>query len=354
MKLCASCGYSLRDEASFCGACGSPITVGATATATVSQPVANAESSSALSDAIAHVKAGEMRQAISDLLRWWQALRWEIRLAVVTTCVVVLLVILYASGSALLSLLLIPFCPALILTLARPEPMLGKVDRFIQWCALKRDQSKAKGSFLATWFFRPLYAGLSGSATLTAPVKDPYLRAGLTLGLQIFALFLALFVAYAVVMLVIALLFIALMFWIVSFILSEEKSAPNVGRWVTRGRSETQQDILGNEYAQRYDDQGYKVGYSEKCTDMFGNEYQQHFSQEGKKTGHSEAKTDLLGQPYTQHYDQQGARAGSSEDQTDLLGDPYVQHYDEQGRRAGRSEERTNILGDKYVKHEEE
>lgn len=353
MKLCSSCGYSLRDETGFCDVCGASITL--EPTATFSPSAASHGSSATLSDAVIHLKAGEVKQTAADLLSWWQALRWEIRLAVVAACLAIpLLLLIYISGGFFLSLLLLPLYPMALLTLARPEPLIAKIYRFIEWCDLQRDKSKAKETFLAKWFFSPVYAGFSGSAKLTTSIKDPYLRTGLTLGIQISALFLALFVVYIVVILILVLLFLAFVFWIISFMLKGEKAAPNVGQWFTQGHSERHFDVFGNEYAQHYDEQERMSGYSENRTDIFGNTYQQHFSQEGEMTGHSEQTTDVFGNPYTQHYDAQDAQAGHSQETSDWLGNPYVQLYNKQEEQAGRSEARTDIFGNEYVKHEEE
>jgi len=258
---------------------------------------------------------------------------------------------LTTPGGFVFSLILLPIALGALIALARPDPVPGWMERFVTWSSMKGSQAREKGTFLAKWFFRPFYALLSGSNSITTSMKDPYLRAGSTLALQFFALYLALFVAYAAIMIVIGIAIILFVLWIISLMLSEGLSG---GTRSYSGRSETRETLFGRKYTQHLDSSGNKIGYTEQRTGFFGNQYQQHFSQDGEKTGRTDAREGIFGNQYQQHFDADGSKAGYSESKEGLLGNRYVQQYDQDGEKTRRSELREDFLGRKYVAHEDE
>jgi hypothetical protein len=319
-----------------------------------------------LSGVYSNLKTGEVEQAAAELQRWWWWLHWGIRVAAVTAALGIPLMLFVSSaarsndpaGSLVVWLFLLPFWSGAIIALARPEPALNRMDRFIGWSAMKRDRSRDKGTFTSRWFFRPFYGSLCGSASVTGFITEPYLRTGVMVALQFFAIYVALMVAYVAIAIVIAIVFIMIMIWILTLMLSEGSSGSGSGsRYVARRiarKSEQRTGLLGNKYAQHYDDEGRKAGYTEQRTGLLGNQYQQHYSQEGDKVGYTEDRTGLFGNQYQQHLDQEGSKSGYSEDRQGLFGNHYVQHYSQEGEKDGRSEVRKDLFGKEYVKHEDE
>ncbi len=307
-----------------------------------------------------HLKDGQFREAFQAIWQAWDEVRWEARFVAIGMLVCLLLAWIYSAAGFLLSLLAAPLGVCALVAVARPTPAPKRVDGFVRWADDKRQRALAKGTFFAKWVMRPFYATLSGSARLTAAIKDPYLRAGVTITLQTYAVFLALFIVSAAIYAILVLLCMALVLWIIAYALSEgggSRGGSTVASAFRRGfsgRSETRTDFWGDQYQQHHDANYDKAGYTEQRTDLWGDQYQQHFSQQGDKTGHSEGREDFLGDPYTQHYNQQGEKTGYSERKEDWLGGEYTQHYDQHGNRIGRSEERTDLFGDKYTKHEDE
>jgi hypothetical protein len=407
MILCSTCGEGVKENAKFCGACGSraqlattaatpgtwpnrqgasaaqaPLRAVGPAPARETAPFAQAAAPS-LSDVYSKLRLGAVNEAAGQLSRWWGALRWEIRLTIVATALALTMLLfisvsgveLNTPGGFVMSLILLPIVLGALVALARPDPVPGWMARFTGWSARKRDRARDKGTFLANWFFRPFYALLCASNSVTAPIKEPYLRAGSTQALQFFALYLALLVAYAAIMVVIAITVIVIVLWIFSLILSEGFSSGSSSRafsHVSSRRSRDDQDsdyaqsrnrsgytkpatgIFGNKYQQHHNKDGTNAGYSEQQKGIFGNQYTQHYSGDGSKTGYSESQKGIFGNKYTQHHDQDATNAGYSERQKGIFGNEYVQHYDQQGKKTGRSEVRKDIFGNEYVKHENE
>jgi hypothetical protein len=327
---------------------------------------ADAGEAATLDGVYSRLNSGNAEMAAGELIRWWQALYWPIRVAAVTAVLGVFLMLFFSSavrtgdaGSNLLaSVFLMPIAFGAIVALARPEPALDRMARFIRWSAMKRDRARASDRFVTRWFFRPLYGSLCGSATATVFIKEPYLRTGVMIALQFFAVYVALMIAYAAIAIVVAFVFLMIVIWIMSLILSEgsggggSSSRHAVRKIASRSRQRT--GFFGNQYIQHQDDQGHNTGYTEQRTDFFGRPYQQHFSQEGGKAGYSEEQQGFFGNRYVQHLNQEGTKAGYSEDRQGFFGNEYLQHYDERGNKAGRSEVRKDFLGNEYVKHEDE
>lgn len=387
MRFCYNCGTQLKDGAKFCGRCGQRTTAGlepptpsfnfaSDATPAIqpvqysipsrplpTQPIPTQPLTPAttLGGIFSRLKDGEAEQAGRELIRWWHALHWSIRVMVVTIALAALMMLMISqAGRVNLPALffLVPFGLGAIIALARPEPALGRMERFVRWSAMKRERAKDKGTFVYLWFFRPLYASLCGSATVTGFIKEPYLRTGVIITLQFFTICIALVIAYAAIAVVIAFVALMIALWILSFALSDKSSSgSSVSSYAARRiarRSERRTGFFGNEYQQHYNDEGGKAGYTEQRTDFFGKPYQQHYSQQGDKSGYSEGRTGFLGDQYQQHFDQNGSKAGYSEQNQNFFGTQYVQHHDDQGNKTGRSEVRKDFFGREYVKHEDE
>lgn len=306
------------------------------------------------------LKAGQFREALDLLRLWWQELRWEIRLAVVATVVTLLLAWIFSTAGGVAALLVLPLGICALIAIARPTTVPAKVDGFVQRMNERRQRALAKGTFFGKWVARPFYASLSGSASLTAPIKDPYLRAGTTITVQSYAVYLALAIASIAIYAALILACLAFVLWIIAYALSDHSGSRTVSTvsravsWGMSGRSEEREDVFGRQYTQHYDDEYNQTGSTETRQDVFGRDYRQNISPEGDYTGHSEQREDIFGNPYTQRFNEQGDQVGHSEEREDVFGRKYVQHFDEEDNPVGRSEERENIFGQKYTKHDEE
>jgi hypothetical protein len=364
MNICTVCGHSLKPNAMFCGQCGASIHDAGNYSPDPAKLRSTSLSTGYAAASIEPIGSNAPAQSI-DLMGQWRAAHWVIRLVIVCVVMAVPVILLISSttggrdsgGAVVMGLILIPLALGAVIALAQPEPVLGWMDRFTIWAGRKRERSKSKGTFLARWFFRPLYASLSGSATVTRPISAPYLRAGVMVALQFFAVYMAMLIAYAAIIVVLAIVFIILMLWIISAILSGGFSGDSARDYAVRRvvrRSQRRTGILGDEYTQHFDSSGRKAGYTQERKDIFGRPYQQHFTQDGKKVRYTEDRQDLFGDHYQQHFSQDGKKSGYSEDRKDLFGDEYIQHFNEQDRKSGRSEVREDIFGDKYIKHSDD
>jgi len=304
-----------------------------------------------------HLKDGRFREAFQTLWQWWLETKWEARFVGIGMVILLLLAWIYSAAGFVLSLLAAPLGICALIAVARPAPVPDRVDGLVRWAGDKRQKALAKGTFFAKWVMRPFYASLSGEATLTRPIKDRYLRAGVTITLQIYTLYLALFIASVTIYMVLFLLCLAFILWMIAYALSDHSGSRTMGRAVSWGlsrRSEPKEDIFGRQYTQHYDENYNETGRTETREDIFGRPYQQHISPEGDDTGHSEEREGFFGDRDVQHFNEQGDSAGRSEPREDVFGREYVQHFDKEGNPAGRSEEREDIFGGKYTKHEEE
>jgi len=186
----------------------------------------------------AHLRAGQFRLAFDELHRGWQSLRWEVRSAIVGTLAGLLLIWAVSAMGWLIGLLAIPLMVGAVIALSRPTPVPSSVDGFVHWADGKRQQAAVKGSFFAKWVMRPFYAGLSGSGGLTAPIPDPYLRAGTTIAVQSYAVYLALAVASIAIYLVLLLACIAFVLWVIAYAFSERSGGGFVSRAVSQSVSQ--------------------------------------------------------------------------------------------------------------------
>jgi hypothetical protein len=313
------------------------------------------------------IKDGDFKNSARQFFLWWSGLHWIIRLLVVGLAVGLPMLLIVADvaqesppGGIVVSVILIPLGLFSIIALARPEPAPNLAWRLSVWAATRRDRAR-EGGKIRRWFFRPFYASLCGSATLTKSIRDIYVRAGTTFALQFCALCLALAFAYVAIVAVIVIVFLILALWFISLMLSEGfSSSSSSGRSYSYSertsarRSTKRTDLFGDEYIQHQDASGKNIGYTENRVDIFGNVYQQHLAQDGTKIGTSEDRVDIFGNNYQQHFDEGGNQAGHTESREDIFGDPYSQHYDQQGNKTGYSEVRSDFFGDPYVKHERE
>lgn len=186
----------------------------------------------------AHLRQGEFRLAFDDLRQGWQSLRWELRSAIAGTMAGLLLLWAVSAMDWLIGLLAAPLAVGAVIAIARPVPVPNGVDGFVRWADGKRQQAAVKGSFFAKWVMRPVYAGLSGSASLSAPISDPYVRAGATIAIQSYAIYLTLAVASVAIYLVLVLACIAVVLWMIAYAFSERSSGGFVSRTVSRSVSQ--------------------------------------------------------------------------------------------------------------------
>jgi len=313
------------------------------------------------------LRAKQFRAAFNTLQREWQTLHWGIRGAIAGAVIGLLLLWVATSAGGLAFLLLLPLGVMAWIAMARLEPLPLRVESFARRADDRRKQAAAKGTFFAKWAKRPFHAALSGSAKLTARIGDPYLRAGATVGLQMYAVLLAAVLTYVAVSVVLALVCILFSLWVFFYFflggykLSGGGASEVVSSAVKRsvsGRmgdwSEEREDVFGRRYAAHIDDQGNAVGSTESRENIFGQRYEQDISPKGDYTGRSEERENIFGQKYTQHANAQGEDAGHSEEREDVFGRRYTQHYDSEGNPSGRSEEREDIFGRKYTKHQDE
>jgi hypothetical protein len=412
MKSCPSCGEKLREIALYCGGCGAEANfssldspdsffVSKSSPFPSPAPAANcseggkpyepkyktrlttifSESQPPSDPAVSawrdRIRSGWQALRLKQGLTQWSGLRWEVRLSIAaivpaTLCLWVLLAVigdeLFTPGGLACGLLLTPLLAIAAFCVARPEPSAVWCERLGEWSGSKRRRAESKQSFFARWFFRPAWAALHGATRLTAGIRDPHLRTGVTIALQLFVVYLALSVVLlvaSVIVGVILLAFALVMLWLVMKVVSwfsseggttvpRRQSSWSPGKLFASGRSEVQTDFFGNEYVQHYDDHRNKTGHSEESTDFFGNQYVQHFDENQNKEGWSEEQTGFFGNHYIQHRSNENEKVGHSEKQVGFLGNEYVQHYDQRGDPTGRSEERSDLLGNKYVKHEPE
>ena len=115
--------------------------------------------------------------------------------------------------------------------------------------------------------------------------------------------------------------------------------------------SEKKTDIWGNEYTQKYNQDGDKAGWSETKTDIWGNPYTQDYDQDGTKASWSESKSDIFGNEYSQSYDQDNNKTSWSQGREDIWGNTYRQESDQENNRTGWSENKEDIFGEKYRQH---
>ncbi len=339
---CAHCGQPIGDSVETCGACG-----------TVLSPETTQSSLQAL------------RSTLDKGLRAWISWHWSLRVAVVGLALGIAGFFgLSAAESAeagtgvLLLVVLAPFYCGAVAALARPEPFPGWMERSSDECARKRDQAAARDTVFSKWFLRPVYACVVFSGRMTRAIRDPYLRSGTTLTLQILVAYAALFVAYIAVVVVVAIIILFFMLWLLLKVLSgnsdsseEETPRRPALAGFRPGRSELKTDFLGNEYVQHFDAENKPAGRTEKRTDFLGNEYSVTLSESGKEIGRSESQKSFMGERYVQHYDTHGEKVGSSHEQEDFLGNRYVEHRSEDGGKAGRSEIKKSFLGDTRIEH---
>lgn len=222
----------------------------------------------------AHLRAGQFRSAFDELHRGWEALRWEVRSAIVGTLAGLLLLWAVSAMGWLIGLLAVPLMAGAVIAISRPTPVPNSIDGFVHWADGKRRQAAAKGSFFAKWIMRPFYAGLSGSGSLTAPIPDPYLRAGATIAVQSYAVYLTLAVASIAIYLVLVLACIAFVLWMIAYAFSERSSSGFVSRTVSKSVSQRLMD------------------YSELREDRFRQE-RHHGSPEGVMVDHSEEPAEV-------------------------------------------------------------
>ena len=314
---------------------------------------------SAASEVVAH--------RADQLLRQWHTAHWGIRVTVVTGALILVLVLLEKFWSPeAVSLLLffgLPLMAGLVIALARPQPVIAWMDHALVACARRRDKATAKDTVPSRWFFRPLYSGLCLVATWTRGIRDPYLRCGVALALQIYLIYTSLVVAYIAIGVVIAIAMFIVMLWIMAKFLSGDWSSSSRTnlreRRVQRapvgtGRSEVREGFWGNKYVQHFDENGRKIAQTHEKEGFWGNHYQETVSEDGGTIGRSEEREGFWGDKYTQHYDADGRKSGKSELREGFLGNPYAQHYDQDGNKVGRSEEREDFFGQKYVEHKED
>jgi hypothetical protein len=339
---CAHCGQPVSDGVEACGACGT-----------------------VLSPEVTQAPLQVLRSALDNGVRAWSSWHWSLRVAIVG----LLLGIggffgLSAAESAepgtggFLLIFLAPLYCGAVAALARPEPFPGWMERSTEECARKRDQAAARGTVFSKWFLRPLYAGVVFSWRMTRAIRDPYLRSGTTLALQILVAYAALFAAYIAVVVVVAVIMFFFMIWLLLKVLSgnsgdSERSHRSAIAGFRPRRSELKTDFLGNEYVQHYDAENKPAGRTEKRTDWLGHEHSVTLSESGEEIGHSESHEGFLGGRYVQHYDAHGDKAGTSHEKEGFFGNRYVEHRSEDGGKAGRSEIKQGSLGNAYIEHSE-
>lgn len=301
-----------------------------------------------------------MTQWTSRAAIQWHKIHWSLRTALVFFFLVGLgelalsLAGVPAESAITLLIFLLPVIAGIVIALARPEPVIGWMEKALNSCAERRDRAAAKDTKTARWFFRPLYAALYLAGAGTRFIRDPFLRCGVTLAIQLYLICFALFVAYIAIVVIVALAFLLFALWIWSKFTGDNEgpvSSRERRASFRPARSEPRTDFLGNKYVQHLDENGRKIARTETKHDFLGNAYQETVSQDGERLGRSEAREGIFGDKYTQHFDAEGKKAGRSEQREGFLGNEYVQDYDEEGRKAGRSEVKEDFLGSKYVKH---
>lgn len=311
------------------------------------------------------IQNGNYKEALDASIQFWREMHWIIRTSLIGLPLMLIWLWLVSNSGFFVGYLLLPLPLTALAVLAEPEPLPRWVGKIVAWSEKKGQNAAAKGTFYSKWVSGTLYKAINGSDRIASFSNNPFLKAGMTLSLQLYIAGITLVIAAAVLYLIFILLAVAFTFWVISKIVSGESSSSGAGRSIagsffnrTKGGnsaySENRKDIFGDDYVQHYDNRSRPAGYSQEQVNIFGQPYMKHMDQQGSKTGHSENRTDIWGDDYVQHFDKQGRPDGYSGEREDLLGNKYIQHFDKDDRKSGRSEMRQDLFGDEYVKHDNE
>jgi hypothetical protein len=247
-----------------------------------------------------------------------------------------------------LFVILAPVLAALFLPLLQ----LAGVTQAVEECeatltSRRRRAQQADGKF-ARFFRQPFYACACGIWSISRPIKNNHLRAGVRVALSLYFFAISVLVLVAAAYLIVAVVVIVVVLVIIGWVLSlNDRSGGGV---TVRRRT----GWFGDEHLEYTDAAGRKLGESRETTGFFGDRRQEHFDAHGHKVGQSARETGFFGDEKTVHYDQDGKTVGTSREETGFLGDPKTVHYDEDGRKTGESRPSKDLFGNDVIEHFDE